>query len=138
MRRVLGRGERERVVKKYMKEIGEQYRGANVAFDYTLGLGMSYKPEERVNADTEMASWVWRNLFASRGLGPPTPDLVAEDEVDAYTATEMVLPEQLDIIVSFIRREMARLDSISDQDVLDGSIGQWGRVREGTGSSTIS
>ena len=129
MRRVLGRNERERVVQKYLREMAEQYRGTSVGMDVIMGLGMSNEPLEREQADSELASWLWRNLFAGRGLGPPSPEFVAEDEVEAYSLTELFMVEQLNTMVHFVRREMARLDGLSDRDVLDGNIGEWGVVK---------
>jgi hypothetical protein len=120
MRQVLGRGERERVVRKYMDEMGEQWKGAGVGLDYALGLTASEELAEREKADAELASWVWRNLFASRGLtaGPPLPEGQAEVDGD--------MAEQLEKVVRFVRREMSRLDALSDEDVMNGNIGAWG------------
>ena len=129
MRRVLGRNERERVVQKYLREMAEQYKGTSVGMDVIMGLSMSNEPVERDQADAELASWLWRNLFSSRGLGPPSPEFVAEDEVEAYSVTELFMVEQLGIMIQFVRREMARLDLISDRDVLEGNIGDWGSVK---------
>ena len=130
MRRVLGRGERERIVKKYMGEMGEQWRGAGAGLDYALGLQTSSNPEEFSRSDAELASWLWRNLFAARGLGAPAPGLVDPSMRDEFGAKEVELPEQLDLVVKFIRREMERLDRISHQDVIDGNIGTWGAVQD--------
>lgn len=121
MRIVLGRGERERVIRKYMEEMGEQWKGAGAGLDYILGLGISEDPAEYNRSDSEMASWAWRNLFASRGLTEPNPP-------PAQPIDEMEFIEELEKVVRFVRRELSRLDSISDTDVLDGNIGQWGRV----------
>lgn len=121
MRIVLGRGERERVIRKYMEEMGEQWKGAGAGLDYVLGLGISEDPSEYTRSDSELASWAWRNLFASRGLTDPNPPLAAPID-------EMEFIEELEKVVRFVRRELSRLDAISDQDVLYGNIGEWGRV----------
>jgi len=122
MRMVLGRSERERVIRKYMDEMGEQWKGAGTGLDYVLGLGISEFEGDVNRADSELASWVWRNLFASRGLAAPA---------DAQsTADELKFIPQLELVVRFVRRELARLDKISDEDVLAGNIGQWGKVEQ--------
>jgi hypothetical protein len=121
MRMVLGRTERERVIRKYMDEMGEQWKGAGTGLDYVLGLGLSSVPAEVERADAELASWIWRNLFASRGLAPgPYPQPV----------DELQFIPQLNLVVRFVRRELARLDAISDEDVIAGNIGKWGRVEQ--------
>lgn len=121
MRIVLGRGERERVIRKYMEEMGEQWKGAGAGLDYILGLGISEDPAEYNRSDAEMASWAWRNLFASRGLTEPNP-------APAQPIDEMEFIEELEKVVRFVRRELCRLDGISDRDILDGNIGEWGKV----------
>lgn len=128
MRRVLGRGERERIIKKYMAEMGEQWKGAGVGLDYAMGLSNSANPEESSRADAELASWVWRNLFGARGLGAPAG--MVDPSVDELWLKEVDMAEQLELVVRFIRREQARLDGISHRDVLDANIGSWGCVRE--------
>lgn len=117
MRQVLGRGERERVVRKYMDEMGEQWRGAGAGLDYVLGLTGSEDVAERAKADSELASWVWRNLLGSRGLTAPP---------EGEGKSEETMGENLELVVRFVRREMARLDRISDADVINGNIGEWG------------
>lgn len=118
MRLVLGKGERERVIRKYMDEMGEQWKGAGVGLDYVMGLTISESLEDRVKADEELASWVWRNLFQGKGLGKDGG------------ADEVGLPDQLERVVRFVRREMARLDRIEDADVIAGNIGRWSMVKE--------
>lgn len=130
MRRVLGRGERERIIKNYMAEMGEQWRGAGVGLDYAMGLQYSNVPEEIERADAELASWCWRNLFGARGLGAPAPGMVDPSLAEEFGLREVEMTEQLELVVRFIRREQARLDAISHRDVLDANIGSWGYVRE--------
>ena len=129
MRRALGRNERERVIQKYLKEFGEQFKGTMVGMDFVLGMRFSQDAKERATTDAELASWLWRNLFASRGLGPPSPEFVAPDEVDAYSVTELYMVPQIETILLWMRQEMYRLDSLSDRDVLDGNIGSWANVK---------
>lgn len=123
MRLVLGRTERERVVRKYMEEMGEQWKGAGTGLDYVLGLGISEDPADQARADSELASWVWRNLFASRGVTPPSPAVEP-------TVNELEFIEQLESVVHFVRRELHRLSQISDEDVMAGKVGEWDRVEK--------
>ena len=126
MRRVLGRGERERVIKKYMEEMGQQWKGSGMAVDYSLGLSISDEPAERERADIELAAWLWRNLFDARGLGsPPLPSNMDEGTMSGDVKA-LDLPTQLMEVVCFMRREMTRLDGVSDENVLLGNIGTWG------------
>ena len=133
MRRVLGRGERERVVKKYMSEIGEQWKGAGVGMDFVLGLQSSEDGEMRNVSDVELASMLWRNLFGSKGLGAPTPGLVDPADISdgPFVSNDIDLPQHLETVVRFVRREMARLDTLEDADILKGDIGTWGLVKAG-------
>ena len=126
MRRVLGRGERERVIKKYMEEMGQQWKGSGMAVDYSIGLSISDEVAERERADVELAAWLWRNLFDARGLGPsPLPPNINEGPMSGGVK-ELDLPTHLLEVVCFMRREMTRLDGISDENVLLGNIGAWG------------
>ncbi|KAL1410354.1 Serine carboxypeptidase 3 [Vanrija albida] len=119
MRMVLGKGERESVIKKYMEEMGEQWKGASAGLDYVVGLGLSEGAEEAASSDVELASWAWRNLFASRGLTAPVEG-----------GDELAFVTQLELVVRFVRRELSRLDAVSDEDVLNGNIGDWGRLEQ--------
>lgn len=120
MRKVLGRGERERVVKKYMSEMGEQWKGAGAGLDYVMGL-----EGEDGKADVELASWVWRNLYASQGLtAGPVPDAGA-----GALDKEVEMVQRLEEVVLFVRKEMKRLDQVEDIDVLEGNIGEWGSAK---------
>lgn len=139
MRNVLGRGERERVVKKYMDEMGQQWKGAGVSLDYILGMGLAEDPGEVGRADIELAQWIWRNLFASRGLGvtggggtlPAGPvDASAKDSGFVEETNELELVGQVENVVRWVRMEMKRLEDTSDVDVLGGNIGQWTAVRD--------
>lgn len=127
MRKVLGRGEKERVVRKYMDEMGTQWKGAGVGLDYVLGLTLSPDASERAKADTELISWVWRNLFASRGL---TPTPASADGMGSDGEVDQRMVEQLEQIAAFVRKEMQRLDRVEDADVLSGNIGHWGSVKD--------
>lgn len=130
LRRVLGRGERERVVKKYLQEFGDQWRGQGMSFDYAIGLSISENPELSQQGDVELASWFWRYFFNDRGLPPPAPGLGDMGELSSYAEKELEMLGQIEKIIRFVRREMARLDQISHRDVVDGNIGRWGTVEE--------
>lgn len=127
MRNVLGRGERERVVKKYMDEMAQQWRGAGVSLDYVLGLEVSDDQGDRIRTDAELASWIWRNLFSARGLESPMPSSEVPGEDDGVAVKEVEMAEQLEVIVKFVRREMKRLERLQDIDIMGGDIGAWGR-----------
>ena len=118
------------MVKKYMEEMGQQWKGSGMAVDYAIGLSMSEDPVERETADLELASWLWRNLFDSRGLGPPPLPPIEGEGTMSGRVKELEMPRQLFEVVLFMRREMARLDGISDEDVLSGNIGMWGPVQQ--------
>lgn len=164
LRRILGRGERERVIKKYLQEYGEQFKGAYASLNFVLGLelrkssnittttasqaaagqsptttGASSPGEEDLElppGDVELASFLWRNLFGSKGLGAPVPALIDTSDVSAYSyentrTGELDMLNNLETVVKFVRREMHRLDQIDSIDVLNGNIGSFGRVEEG-------
>jgi hypothetical protein len=132
----LGESERERVVRKYMQEMGEQWKGASVGFDYAVARGQSAVVEGRESeldeaeaegGDAEMASWVWRNLFGARGapIGASTASSANLPDI-----TELKLAGQLAKVVGFIRREMYRLDQLTDEQLIQGESGEFGAVDE--------
>ena len=157
MRVTLGQGERERVVRNYMKEMGEQWKGAGIGFDYAISIGQDLpeipKGERSTSGgDAELAAWVWRNLFAARysdlssdftpsttaASSTTTSEVPAESTTSSATDPShpihhLKLPTQLAHIVGFIRRELYRLDRLSDEDIEQGRTGEFGRVKEITG-----
>jgi cytochrome b pre-mRNA-processing protein 3 len=134
MRLVLGKGERERVVRKYMDEMGQQWRGASFSLDYALGLSVSDDISLKSKADEELASWLWRNTFNTRGLGAASSGMVEADSLEGMAmgkgVKELEMLENLSTVVKFVRREMARLDEISDADIMSAHVGSWGAIRE--------
>lgn len=183
MRLTLGENEKERVVRRYMKEMGEQWKGAGVGFDYALARGQEGLPElgsgtgtgsavETSGGDGELAAWVWRNLFAARGseevdfgmdggdaadsepssLSTPSTNpspSTASTPTSTPTSTStrsrdpslrlLKIADNLRLIVSFIRREVHRLEGLKDEDVEQGRIREFGSVRgagAGAGAST--
>ena len=166
MRVTLGQGERERVVRNYMKEMGEQWKGAGLGFDYAIAIGqelpemgssssaVSGEVAGGVRGDAELAAWVWRNLFAARysdlptdftpSVNPTPTTTTTPTDLDSPTtpssATDpsspihhLKLPIQLSQIVTFIRRELYRLDQLTDEDIQEGRTGEFGRVKEVVG-----
>jgi cytochrome b pre-mRNA-processing protein 3 len=131
MRVTLGEGERERVVRKYMQEMGEQWKGASVGFDYAIARGQRSVVEGREElgeaegegGDAEMASWIWRNLFAARGAPVGVPSMTEGPDVK-----DLKLAGQLAKVVAFVRREMYRLDQLTDEQVMSGEVGEFGVV----------
>lgn len=108
MRLTLGRNERERVVRKYMQEMGQQWKGAGVSFDYALARGQANLPTEAEvkqsggdpsqealeiaipedGGDAELASWVWRNLFSADGAPGTAPQIRPRSDDDDMVASE--------------------------------------------------
>ncbi|CUA78398.1 Protein CBP3, mitochondrial [Rhizoctonia solani] len=115
MRAVLGPKVPERIVKGYMNEMRDQWRGGGVAFD--LGI---------IDTDATLAGMIWRNLFASRG-SPPAPKQ-GETRLVLAGLEEIELPLTLYKFVLHVRREVKRLEGIEDEDVRLGRIGEWGTV----------
>lgn len=140
MRLTLGEKEHERVVRKYMKEMGEQWKGAGITFDYAIARGQTGLPAsaegsqlEGNGGDAELASWIWRNLFAARGCDfvpkPTTTTTTAAAAPGETAMKELEFAVQLGTIVKWIRRELYRMEGLSDQDVLEGRIGEFSVVR---------
>ncbi|KAF8753816.1 Ribosomal protein S3 [Rhizoctonia solani] len=109
MRAVLGPKVPERIVKGYLNEMRDQWRGGGVAFD--LGI---------IDTDATLAGMIWRNLFASRDG--------KERRVLLASAQDIELPSSLYKFVVHVRRELKRLEGISDEDIKLGHIGEWGTV----------
>ncbi|KAG8730405.1 Protein cbp3, mitochondrial [Ceratobasidium sp. 423] len=105
---------KERIVKGYMNEMRDQWRGAGVAFD--LGI---------IDTDATLAGMIWRNLFASRGSPPPPSE---GNEQKLANAQEIKLPSTLYKFVVYVRRELKRLEGIPDEEIKLGQIGEWGTV----------
>ncbi|WVQ94636.1 hypothetical protein IAU59_001716 [Kwoniella sp. CBS 9459] len=153
---------RETETMKRLREYQERGNFARMGLDYSLGLSISTDPEEREKADSELASWVWRFIFARRGTDPAqtpsgaagkdnkasplttsssssssssagkgtgTGDLVYPEGEEMKAGKDLEMAEQIELIVRFMRRELHRLDGISDRDVIAGNVGFFGRVR---------
>ncbi|WVF66979.1 hypothetical protein IAT40_001722 [Kwoniella sp. CBS 6097] len=148
---------------KRLREYQERGNFARLGLDYSLGLSISTDPEEREKADSELASWVWRFIFARRGTDPAqtpsgaaavskadkaggasptsssssgagaggkgTGDLVYPEGEEMKAGKDLEMAEQIELIVRFMRRELHRLDGISDRDVIGGNVGFFGKVR---------
>lgn len=122
---------RDSAVQTRMKDYANWWREAQLGMDYAIGLTASEDPRERAVADAELASWVWRLIFGRRGEGVNGQGELVYPEGEAMKeGKELEMAEQVEAIVRFIRREMARLDKISDRDVIAGNVGMFGKVRE--------
>ncbi|KAF8323913.1 hypothetical protein DL93DRAFT_2047260, partial [Clavulina sp. PMI_390] len=115
MRAALNHKAPERIVKGYLTEMRDQWMGATFSFD--LGL---------VGSDAELSGAIWRNLFASRGLDGKgeligKPGKIGESRAVADGKAALAeLPFHLYVFSAYIRRELKRLESISDEDVMAG------------------
>jgi len=140
MRAALAHKAPERIIKGYMKEMRDQWAGATFSFD--LGL---------VGSDTELSGAIWRNIFASRGLdgkgeaiGLPgkiseprgvegdniaDPDVGESSSIGTLNDSALTdLPFHLYVFTAYVRRELGRLESLSDEQVLAGHIGPFGSM----------
>jgi cytochrome b pre-mRNA-processing protein 3 len=149
-----------------MKEMGEQWKGAGIGFDYAIAVGQDLPELSNPNSssigntgvgkDAELAAWVWRNLFAARYSDLPsdftpstttskTTPAAGATENDPYTTspsiqsdpsnpiTHLKLPIHLNTITTFIRRELHRLDQLTDEEIEQGKTGEFGSVKEVVG-----
>ncbi|KAJ1302882.1 hypothetical protein OPQ81_003181 [Rhizoctonia solani] len=116
MRSVLGPKVPERIVTGYLNEMRDQWRGGGVAFD--LGI---------IDTDATLAGMIWRNLFASRGSPPPQGE-GKDKKLVLANGQEIELPSTLYKFVVYVRRELKRLESIPDEEIKLGQIGEWGTV----------
>lgn len=129
----------ERIIKNSMIDLRNQWNGTTISYDVALMRG-----------DAELASAVWRNIFAGRGekaykekdlSGQEREKLVEarrkdndpEAFVGALGSAEDVkvleeLPGLVVMYVAHVRRELKRLEGVSDEMILDGEMGRFGRV----------
>ncbi|WWC60229.1 uncharacterized protein I303_102795 [Kwoniella dejecticola CBS 10117] len=122
---------REGETMKRLREYQERGNFARISLDYVLGLTKSDEPKDREIADAELASFVWRFIFARRGTGKNLQgELVYPEGEGMKRDKELEMSEQIEQIVKFIRREVARLDTISDRDVIAGNVGLFSKVRQ--------
>lgn len=149
MRTALAHKAPERIVKGYLKEMKDQWNGATFSFD--LGLvgsdvemsgaiwrnvfasrGLDGKGE--VVGKPGKTSLEPRAVEASASASPSAAQLVVEDPssstVDSPTtlsdAALSDLPFHLYIFTAYIRRELRRLEALSDEDVIAGRMGSFG------------
>ncbi|KAK8861507.1 hypothetical protein IAR55_002328 [Kwoniella newhampshirensis] len=121
---------RDSAIRRRMVEYSQRWQIAQMTLDYSLGLSKSTQVEEREGADAELASWVWRLIFGGRGSGENGQgDLVYPEGEGMVEGKELQMAEQIDTIVKFMRRELKRLESIDDRDVIAGNVGRFGKVR---------
>ncbi|WWD05805.1 hypothetical protein V865_003888 [Kwoniella europaea PYCC6329] len=122
---------REGETMKRLREYQERGNFARMSLDYVLGLTKSEDPKDREIADGELASFIWRFIFARRGTGKNLEGELTYPEGEGMKkGKELEMAEQIETIVKFVRRELNRLDSISDRDVIAGNVGMFGGVRQ--------
>lgn len=125
----------ERIIKRTMVDLRDQWSGSTYAYDVAA-----------VTSDAELAAAIWRNVFAARGEKAYKEKDLSEEErekileqrrkdndpeavVEGSGAEGLEdLPRLLHGYVAHLRREMVRLGQISDEDVIAGRIGKFGRV----------
>jgi cytochrome b pre-mRNA-processing protein 3 len=121
MRAVLGPKAPDRVVRSYMKEMRDQWAGVGMALDMSLVVG-----------DRELAATIWRNVFGARTGGRAETSAESKEGsapavVDADADAKVA--EQLYYFVAYLRREAKRLEMISDEDVIAGRVGEFGKFK---------
>ncbi|KAJ7647544.1 hypothetical protein FB45DRAFT_893715 [Roridomyces roridus] len=130
----------DRLVSQQLKIFKEQWTGFCLAFDLAL-----------VNGDMEMAAAVWRNLLGARGASgiafPDDPSAPSFRRAVNLLGGTVVNPAKVDFdkeavtddgsglmleIVKYVRRELVRLESLSDEEIVSISWDEmaFGRVRE--------
>lgn len=128
-----------------MKEYKQLWNGSQIALDVGL-----------VGGDWEMAGAVWRNIFDARGwdlagkrgddgeLVIPDPPLASGIAQQAKHGIAMQddslgeLPYQVYLFTAYLRRELKRLEEVSDEDILQNiGVGKFGMIGE-AGSDEVS
>ncbi|KAI7959724.1 hypothetical protein MJO28_003515 [Puccinia striiformis f. sp. tritici] len=125
------------LIKNYMKILLHQHRGFQTVLDWAIS-----RDPELNQSDQFLAGVIWRNLFGAawgKGMGgvkgifdskedqPTTTPLqlpsTSEDEDPEQLHTfenDVKFPETLERLVIFIRRELVRLDQVSDKTIITG------------------
>lgn len=120
----------ERIIKDQMLDLRDQYNGSTASYDVAL-----------VGSDMDLATAIWRNVFAARGEKAYKEQDLPEEERERRIAERQKendpeadgapfedIPRLLHMYVAHLRRELKRLENLSDKDVLQGALGKWGRV----------
>ncbi|KAG8903294.1 T-complex protein 1 subunit gamma [Tulasnella sp. 403] len=120
----------ERIIKKQMVDLRDQWNGSTSSYDVAM-----------VKSDAELAAALWRNIFAARGEKAYKEADLSEEEreerievrrrnndPEADGAPLEEIPRLVYMYVAHVRRELQRLEALSDADVLAGKIGKFGRV----------
>jgi cytochrome b pre-mRNA-processing protein 3 len=149
MRVALANKPPERIIKGYMNEMRDQWNGAT--FSYDLGLVSS---DSEMSAAIWRNVFAGRGLdgkgevvgkhgktsmdprpvqSTSTSSSSPSPSLTADSTQDSLSrpttlsdTTLAELPFHLYVFTAYIRRELRRLDFISDEDVIGGRLGTFG------------
>lgn len=95
---------------QYLKNLFEQWRGTILSYDEGL-----------VRGDAALAAAVWRNVFKAAGAEPVNRrEERRGEEVDWVGVAQ---------IVGWVRREVQRLDLMSDTELTQGRV-EWGSPAE--------
>ncbi|WVW80069.1 hypothetical protein I302_102042 [Kwoniella bestiolae CBS 10118] len=122
---------REGETMKRLREYQERGNFARMSLDYVLGLTKSEDKGDNEIADAELASFIWRFIFARRGTGKDLEGELTYPEGEGMKkGKELEMAEQIEAIVKFVRRELNRLDEVGDRDVVGGNVGMFGKVRQ--------
>ncbi|WWC68702.1 uncharacterized protein I206_102636 [Kwoniella pini CBS 10737] len=136
---------REGETMKRLREYQERGNFAKISLDYVLSLTNSSentsenssenenleKKKDKELSDCELSSFIWRFIFARRGTGKNLlGELIYPENENMKKDKELEMSEQIELIVKFIRRELNRLDQISDRDIIAGNVGIFGKVRQ--------
>jgi len=125
------------LIKNYMKILLHQHRGFQTVLDYAI----SREPQLN-QTDQFLAGVIWRNLFGAawgKGMGgvkgifdskeeppvtssqsSPSTTTSLEDEQEHSLENDVKFPEILERLVIFIRKELVRLDQVSDKTIITG------------------
>ncbi|CCA73736.1 hypothetical protein PIIN_07691 [Serendipita indica DSM 11827] len=136
LRALLGPRISERTITSYMKEYRELWNGSQLSLDVGL-----------VGGDWELAGAIWRNIFDARGWNldgsqvvegeqtlppgldrPATVPETANQETTGGDRIDLVeMPQHIYTFVAYLRRELKRLESVPDDEILlGGDMGKWG------------
>ncbi|KAG8931919.1 Protein cbp3, mitochondrial [Tulasnella sp. 418] len=130
LRSVFGPKVPERIMKNHMRDVRDQWNGSTASFDVALMQG-----------DAELAAAIWRNVFAARGeKAYKEKDLPEEEkerrieerkknnDPEADGASLEEIPRLVYQHVAHVRREIKRLEALSDEEVRAGNLGKFGTV----------
>jgi len=113
-----------------MIDLRNQWNGTTLSYDVAMMKG-----------DAELAAAIWRNVFAARGekaykekdLSDEHKERLVDErrkhnDPEADGAPLEELPHLIFMYVAHLRRELQRLEMVSDEDVLRAQLTKFGRV----------